>query len=352
MKNQKQLLATTVLLGVAGLSFIAGCKLPFGDSGSKSEVTSNLPAVDKSDVLLSIDGKPVLTVQEYEEQLEMARGANQQVDMLLNMMPNAEKEFVFKGIATGKLMKAWAEKEGLDKTAEFQKQRKQLHEAMDLQLYMKAFDEAHPIKISNADVEKFYQEKKDSIPGLMTSPGGVQTAYVRFDTKDKAEKFLDKAKEAKDLAEFKSDAEKEKLTVAEATINQKSSFGDAIKNSAMDIKKFPAARVVKAGENAYWVLYATGKSDAQYRDVKSPEVQQGLKKMLTDEKKEKQLEGLVEKLKKDLNVSENHDYFDKKEATKRAAMEAVAQQQQASQSGDESAQKVNNTKARKHAEKV
>lgn len=325
MKNQKQLLSL-IFLGLITLMFIAGCKLPFMNDLKSKEEISHVPSIDNHDVLLSIDGKPALTVQEYEDQLNMARGANQQVDMLLNMMPNAEKEFVFKGIATGKLMKAWAEKEGIDKNSEFLKQKKQLHDAMDLQLYMKAFDDAHPVKVSESDVKHYYDEKKDAIPGLMTTPGGVQTAYVRFDSKEKATNFLDNIKDVKDIVEFKKEADVEKLTVAEATINKNSSFGDAIKNTVMDIKKFPEAQVVKAGEHAYWVLFATGKTEAQYRDLKAPEVQQGLKKMLSDEKKEKQLESLIEKLKKDLNVHENTEYFDKKEASKREAMEAMMKQ--------------------------
>ena len=69
-------------------------KREWSDSGAPAEVKH---VADTSDVLMSIDGKPVLTVKEYEQQLDMARQANQQVDMILQMMPNAEKEYIFKG---------------------------------------------------------------------------------------------------------------------------------------------------------------------------------------------------------------------------------------------------------------
>ena len=320
MNSQNKILTSVMLLGlVLGVS---GCKWwPFDDK-KKSDVTSHMPDVDHDQVLLTINGVPVLTVQEYEEQLDMARQANPQVDALLNMMPNAEKDFVFKGVATGKLMKAWAENKGIDKSSEFQKQRKQLHEAMDLQLYMKHFDEAHPVHISDADLKKFYEEKKDVIPGLMSSPGGVQVSYVRLDSKEKAEDFLKQVKDVKSKKDFKEEAEKEKLSSIDDTINQKSHLSEPIKNAVLASNKFPTTHLVKVSDNSYWVIFAASKSDAKYLDFNTPQVQQGLKKMAADEQKEKQLEKLMDQLKKELNVKENSSYFEEKEMKKRSAMEA------------------------------
>lgn len=333
MNIQKKHLAKSVLFGVVTLAFLPGCDL--FKSEDKQTHESQDVSVGSDQVLLSIDGKPVLTVPEYEEQLDMARQSNQQVDMLLQMMPNAEKDFVFKGISTGKLMKAWAENKGIDQTHDFKKQRKQLHDAMDLQLYMKHFDEAHPVKVSDSDVKKFYEEKKDAIPGLMTSPGGVHMYYVRFDSKDKAEDFLKKAEDAKDFKEFKKEAEEKKLSVANDVVNQKSQYSDAIKHALEGVKKFPSAHMVKVGSNSYWVLYATEKTEAAYRDLKDPAVQQGLKKMIADEQKEKQLESLMEQLKKEMNVVENHQYFEDKENQKRAAMEAERKAHGSSEDGND-----------------
>lgn len=340
MKTQKKVLAATVLLGLGGITFLSGCKWwPFEES-LKSTVKNCSPVKAEGDVLLTIDGKPALTVAEYEEQLDRARQENPQIDDLLNMMPNAEKDFVFKGVATGKLMQAWGKKEGIDQQEEFQKKRKQVHEAVDLQLYMKHFDEAHPVHVSDSDLKKFYEEKKDVIPGLMTAPSGVNIGYVRFDSKDKAEEFLEKVDKAKSLKAFKDEAEKEELTVAEDTVSAKSHLGEPIKNTVLNIKKFPAAQIVKVGDNAYWVLYATGKSEAKYLELKDPRVQQGLKKMLTDERKEKQLEHLIDELKKELNVVENHTYFEKKEGEKRATVEQQRKLMEHASTSDEAEQMV------------
>jgi len=314
MKSNNRQLAISAMFLVSGL-FFTGC------GWFKKSIDSTSSSTGSSDVLMTIDGKPVLTVQEYEEQLDMARKANPQIEMFLQMMPNAEKEFVFRGMATARLMKAWAEKQGIDKTPEFQKQRQHLHEAMDLQLYMKHFDEAHPVNVTDQDVAQYYEEKKDVIPGLAITQQGVETSYVRFESKDKAEKFFDKVKDVKKVDAFKSIAEEHKHQVGQSLINSKSPLADAIKNAVVDIKKFPSVQMINAGEGSYWVLFASKKSEAKYHDLKSPQVQQGLRKMIADERKEKQLEAMVEKLKNDMNVEENSKYFEDKEAKKRAALD-------------------------------
>jgi hypothetical protein len=318
MKSNNKQLAICAMFLISGL-FFSGCGwLPFG---KKSDQSSQQSSTGSNEVLMTIDGKPALTASEYEEQLEMARKANPQIEMFLQMMPNAEKEFVFRGMATARLMKAWAQKEGIDQTPEFKKQRQHLHEAMDLQLYMKHFDDAHPVNVTEADIAEYYEAKKDTIPGLAISAGGVDTSYVRFDSKAKAEKFFDKVKEVKKLDSFKSMAEADKQQVGQSTINEKSPFGDAIKKAVIDIKKFPSVQMIKASEGAYWVLFAAGKSEAKYHDLKSPQVQQGLRKMIADERKEKQLEAMVDQLKKEMNVVENNKYFEDKEAAKKAALQ-------------------------------
>lgn len=307
------------VLLVAGMLF-TGCDW---FSKDKSKGVSHTASGD--DVLLTINGKPALTVQEYEDQLDMACKANPQMEMFLNMIPGGEQNFIFRGMKAARIMKEWAEREGLDKSAEFQKQRKHLHDAMDLQLYMKAFDEAHPIDVSDHDVAKYYDEKKDIIPGLAISVAGVDSLYVNFESKDKADKFYEKVKEMKKANSFKSFAEEHKHQVGQSVINSKSPLAEAVKSSVADLKKFPAVLLVQAGNDAYWVIFASGKSEAKYHDLKSPQVQQGLRKMIADERKEKELETMMEKLQSSYNVVENTKYFENKEARKRAESASALQ---------------------------
>ncbi|OGB86548.1 hypothetical protein A3J41_02315 [candidate division TM6 bacterium RIFCSPHIGHO2_12_FULL_38_8] len=301
---------------IFGLLFLAGCAW-FSSSDGK------LGSRGSSSVLLEINGKSALSVQEYEEQLDMARKANAQIDMLLQMMPNAEKDILFRGMVTAKLMQAWAEHKGVDKAAEFKKQRQQLHDAMDSQLYMKYFDDAHPVEVSDTDVANYYYAKKDIIPALTLTPGGVEVTFVRFEGKNKAENFLAKAKDVKKAATFKNLASESKQTASDAIINKTSPFADVVKTAILEIKKFPSVHLIKAGENAYWVVLAAGKSETKYRDLSTPEIQQGLKKMLMDERKGQQLEAEIEKLKQQLNVVEHTKYFEDKAQQKSEALQAA-----------------------------
>lgn len=322
MKSSNKQLAFCAFLLISGL-FFNGCEF-----FKKSDQNGSNSASGSGDVLMSIDGVPVLTVGEYEQRLEMARKANPQIEMFLQIMPNAERELIFRGISMYQLMKAWADKEGITKTTEFKEQQKHMHEAMDMQLFMKHFDDAHPTNVTDADIENYYHEKKDVIPGLMLSVGGVETSYVNFDSKAKAQAFFDKVKDVKKADTFKKVAEEYKNHVGNSVINEKSPFSEALKKSILDIKKFPSVHVVKVSDDKYWVVFASGKTEAKYHDLKSPQVQQGLRKMIEDERKSEQADKVMEQLKKDLNVVENKSYFDEKEAKKRA-------EQQAQSSNDE-----------------
>ncbi|MBP9765196.1 hypothetical protein KBD08_02570 [Candidatus Babeliales bacterium] len=336
MKLTSKKIALCAFLLISGALFLPGCGWwPFG-----KKTTSDYSSTGSGEVLLTIDGKPVLTSDEYEEQLDMARQANPQIEMFLAMVPNAEHDFVFKGMETARLVKAWAQKEGITDTPEFQKQLKHLQEAMELQLYMKYFDDAHPINISDADVAAYYDEKKDVIPGLALSQGGIDISFVRFDAKDKADKYFDMVKEIRKTDNFKTLAEQKNHTVGQAVINEKSPFSEAIKTAVLALKKFPSVQVLKAGEGAYWVVFASGKSEAKYHDLKSPQVQQGLRKMMTDERKEKQIEAVMENLKKEMSVVENSKYFEDKEAKKRAAVENNKAMQEMPEMEEEAAPKV------------
>ncbi len=317
MKSFNTFRTYSLVFSVFGLLIFAGC-----DWMSKSEKSGSCSG---SDVLLEINGKPVLTAQEYEEQLDMARKANAQIDMLIQMMPNAEKDILFRGMTTAKLMEAWAKENGIDKTEEFQKHRKQLHDAMDSQLYMKHFDDAHPVEVSDSDVAQYYHEKKDMIPGLTATPGGVDISFVRFEDKNKAEQFLAKVKDVKKAAAFKTMASESKQTPGTALINEKAPFADAIKNTVLEMKKFPSVKMIKVGDGAYWVVLATGKTETVYRDLQNPEIQQGLRKMLSDERKGQQLESVLEKLKSELNVVEHSKYFEDKAMKKQQALQEMSE---------------------------
>ena len=309
---------------------LSGC-WPFSDkkdssSDSFSSTSSGTSLAD--DVLMTIDGNVVLTVEEYETIVQAHRQTNQQFANAIDSMPNAEKDFVFKGISSGKLMKSWAEKNGVDQTDEFVTERKQAHDAVDLQLYVKYYDVAHPVNISDRELKEFYEANKASFAQLVISPGGVQCNFARFETKDDAQDFLDAVK-GKSAKVFAQEAEDRYVKVQDALINKSSQYSQPIKKFAEKIKKTPHIEIVKVSDNAYWVMLALSKEKAEYRALESPGVKEGIRNGMISQKKEAELEENMDLLRKEMNVVENYDYFDKKYQRKRKEQEEAMKSQDA-----------------------
>lgn len=323
-KTEKNSVISLVL--VSSLLVLTGCW------GEKEKVTknageansSNIAGVNTSDVLLSIDGKPVLYVDDFEDQKMMAQQSNQQLNMILQMMPDAEYSMLFKSIEAGHLMKEWVVRSGIDQKEELVKQRRQYHDAIDLQLYMKYYEDAHPVHVTEHEAEAFYKAKRDQIPGLIVTQAGVDILYANFDTKSAAEAFLAKIKDGSDK-HFKAAAKEAAVKVESMIVNTESAINDVLKNTVLSATKFPAKEVVKMDDNSYWVVSLLKKKDAEYRSFETPEIKQGITKMCKDEKREVELTKQVEKLNKEYNVVENIAYFENKKQNQNNALKKAEQ---------------------------
>ncbi|MBP6870042.1 peptidyl-prolyl cis-trans isomerase [Candidatus Babeliales bacterium] len=311
------------LLLVGSLFMLTGCLgEKTKDVTVQDELSSHTGDVNKSEVLLSIDGKPVLYVDEFEDQKMMAQQTNQQLNMILQMMPDAEYSMLFKSIEAGHLMKAWVVREGLDKEAKFVKQMEQYIEAIKLQMYMRLYEDAHPINVTDHEAEAFYKAKRDQIPGLILTPAGVDVVYVNFATKAQAEAFAVKVKDGSEK-HFKAAAKDASLKTESMIIGSDSAVNDALKHVVLATTKFPAKEIVKIDDNSYWVVGMLKKQDAQYRTFDTPEVKQGITKMCKDEKREVELTKQIENLMTDFNVVENKAYFDNKKQNQTKALSGI-----------------------------
>ena len=320
LKTDKKSVVSLVLVG--SLFLLTGC---WGEKSKevKSEDSSQ-SAVVKGDVLLSIDGKPVLYVDDFEDQKMMAQQSNQQLNMILQMMPDAEYSMLFKSIEAGHLMKEWVLRSGIDQKPELVKQRRQYHDAIDLQLYMKYYEDAHPVHVTDHEAEAFYKAKRDQIPGLIVSQAGVDIVYANFDSKGKAEAFIAKVKDGSDK-HFKAAAKEAGVKTEEMVVSADSAVNDSLKNSVLAATKFPSKEVVKMDDNSYWVVGMLKKKDAEYRSFETPEIKQGITKMCKDEKREVELTKQVEQLNKEYNVVENKAYFENKKQNQAKALNKAEQ---------------------------
>ncbi|MDP3788731.1 MAG: peptidylprolyl isomerase [Candidatus Chromulinivorax sp.] len=337
LHTDKKSVVSLVLVG--SLLLLTGCWGEKGkDAKSASEAGSSQVA-GKGDVLLSIDGKPVLYAEDFEDQKMLAQQLNQQLNMILQMMPDAEYSMLFKSIEAGQLMKEWVVRSKIDQKVDLVKQRRQYHDAIDLQFYMKYYEDAHPVEVTEKEVEDFYKEKRDQIPGLIVAQGGVEIAYVNFDKKAQAEAFAAKVRDGSDK-HIKLAAKESGVQVEYMLVSRDSNVNESLKNSVLAVTKFPSKEVVKIDDNSYWVVSMLKKKDTEYRAFEAPEIKQGITKMCKDAKREVELTKQVEQLHQEYNVVENTAYFENKKQNQAQAFskaeELVMQaQQQAADDAEE-----------------
>jgi hypothetical protein len=322
LKTDKKVVVSLVLVG--SLFLLTGC---WGEKGkdTKSEGGSSSSQISgKGDVLLSIDGKAVLYVDDFEDQKMMAQQSNQQLNMILQMMPDAEYSMLFKSIEAGHLMKEWVLRSGIDQKAELVKQRRQYHDAIDLQLYMKYYEDAHPVNVTEHEAEAYYKAKRDQIPGLIVTQAGISIVYVNFNTKAKAEAFFGKLRDGSEK-HFKVAAKEAGVKIEEMIVSADSAINESLKNSVFAATKFPSKELVKMDDDSYWVIGMLKKKDAEYRSFETPEIKQGITKMCKDEKREIELTKQVEKLNQEYNVVENKAYFENKKQNQAKALNKAEQ---------------------------
>ncbi len=337
-KTEKTSVISLVL--ISSLLLLTGCfgqKEKVADNGGQKDFSTE--TTDKGELLLSINGKPVLYAKDFEEQKMMAQQSNQQVNMILQMMPEAAYSMLFKSIQAGLLMKEWIADQGIDKTPEFIKQRRQLQDQIDLQLCMKYFEEAHPIAVSDHEALQFYKEKRDQIPGLLVAPASVEIIYATFATKAQAEVFASKVRDGSEK-HMKAAAKETGVKIETMDISLNSTCNEVLKETVLATTKVPAKEIVKIDENAYWVVGMVKKTEAQYHAFENAQVKEFMKKACRDAKRETELTQQIQDLHAQYKVVENSAYFESKKEnqsqTLQNAQEMIMQmQQQASQDGDD-----------------
>ena len=308
-KNVLCLGALSLVLLFSGCDLFKGCGCSKEKSAAPVAADSKIDARDSSEVLLKIKGKPVITVKKFEDHFNQILDANPQMKQVLPFIPDAEKN-AFGSLVIEEVLLAWLKDKGIDQTDEF---KKELDETLDkvkrnikMKLAAKHIEKESPVKISDSDVKKHYEENKKVIPGLMVAPGGVKAEGVMFNDKDKAKEFLAEAKK-----DFKDAAKKKNLTVKDFDLVHEMSMGmdKDLKEKILEMKKVPATELFEV-DKKFWVIYAEEKQEEKYHPYEM--VKGDLKNMLKGEKVGELLDKKIKEFKKNLDVEENLDHFDKK----------------------------------------
>ncbi len=282
------------------------------------ETTTHSSSVDASvndDVLLSVTDErgqqiPLVTVKHLHEHLDMVAEANPQVKMVLEIMPDAERDIFFKGLKRNKILREWAKRNKIDDTAEYQRDLTLIMDMGRSSLDAQHFQKGLTIKITDTDVRKYYDEHKDEMPGLIASPEGVKALGVMFENSDKANDFLARVKTPG--ADFTKVAKELNVEVDDfgGGLSQRSFVDAALKDKILGVKKFPATELIKVDDKKIWVVRVLAKEKAQY--VPFDQVKENLRSMLNEQEMGKAFEKEVDKLEKEYKVVEHSAYFEKK----------------------------------------
>lgn len=314
MKNYSMGLVVLVPM----LVLLPGCNF-FGSRNSvkteeegiaKEGVASDATGGLRSDVLLMIEGKPAITVAQYEAYLEDIVKMQPQFKQVLAMMPRAERELC-QNYQIEVIVEKWIEKNGIDKSAAYQEDLKRGMDLVKRQLALKYYQEEYPkrakVDVGDDQARAWYDENKDNVPPLILSRGGVSAQMVSFDKADEAQSFYDKVKGSP--ASFDSAAKEAKLSVKSLKDvgPQSMEVDGAVREKLTQVKNFPSVELVKSNGKTF-VVKAISKEPSKYRpfDTVKDDIKQQLRMQELFTKG-------IENIKKEMKVVENTKYFDEKE---------------------------------------
>ncbi len=305
---------------------------PTSTTGVETQATAGSKAVAPTigtgkgidgEVLITMyDAKvPKASINDFKEYIDEFLEAQPQYKQVFEMMPGAEEQ-IFDGLKNELVLAEWVEKNGINKKPEYLKDEEKIKKFGRRSLNVKYFQEAYPVKVTDSEVKKYYDENKNSIPQLMLAPGGVAAQGVMFDTKAAAQAFYDKVKDVK--TNFESVAKESTLSVKDfgEVNNQSFNVDGVIRKKLLDAKKFPVVELVEINDKSFAVVKATGKKEPNY--VPFEDVKSGIENMLKQQKIAEALNKELDKLAQEYKVVVNKDYFERKKKAKNpeAAMQS------------------------------
>lgn len=271
--------------------------MPAGDQKSAKE------AAMPGDVLVSMDGKPVVTKADLEEQYRQVIESQPE----LAKLEGCVKDSLLQGLVKQAVVDRAAKDNKLKESAEYKKDLALMYDhcekILNLKYFRKMFESE--LEVTKAEVKDFYDKNKGNFNELILDHGGVETRGVSFDKKADAEAFLAKVKAAPKDFDKLAQAFPPK-DVFQAFVQAHSPNVDvAIKTAVAAMKSFPKIEMVTTAANVYWVINATSRKEPQYRPL-DKDIEAGLTELIKQEKEAKVMRTKMEELEKKYNVKVNH----------------------------------------------
>lgn len=301
-KRALQIMPVVLVLMLAGCDWFKGGKKEAVPSGTVQTTAGG-------DVLISQNGKPLLTVEEAKKQFDpffeqiMQQPQAGMMAQYIGIENYKAKQFEnFCKMKLGQIvLDQYAKEQGFEKDPEYQKKLNEFVHALKFQLDVEFLEKT--MTAGEAECKAYYEEHKNEQP-ILISRGGVAAFGVVFENEADAKAFLSKAKGTKDLKKL---AETEGLSAKFrdfGAVNEQSPGIDAIlRNKIVDIKTFPATELVKVDDKTFWVVVATAQEEEKY--LPFDQIKEQIEKFLIKQKTGKE----VEQLQESYGIKLNEDYF-------------------------------------------
>lgn len=302
----------------------------------------------RGEPLLSINGKPAITVEGFEDFWNTYLESNPQAAAYASFYPNVRHEMFKNNLVPLEVAKAWVKAEGKDKDSEYQKKIRKQQEFLESFTALEMLKD-HVIKnidTSDEALNNFYNENREKVSifqqaPFMKSPVSMKAQVVQFTDEKQAKDFLEKA-EKKD-ANFASLAKAANKTIKDVDSVQTKDLDPVVRAKLKDMNTGDVT-LVTSGKNQFKVVKVVSKQDAtyaQFEEVKGePEVKEAVKQAIVQIQGSELFGKKLEELKEKFNVKEHTEFFDKERESKQADLQAKLKEMQAKEEPKEEAAKT------------
>ncbi len=334
MMNQSSRHCLNKLLLLSVVALLPGCNNPFAMKKETSGCVScdqHGPVVEEEEVVIAgmspellkepvvtFGGQTAATGKDYEKNIQLIMEAQPALKDMLPYIPEENQNEMYAQIldamALEKTMLRWVQESGIDQTPEYRKNAARVHEAVDRDLALRAFENelAKEITVTDDEIKKYYEEKKDKEPAFqrppfLVTPSGVKAKGIEAANEKEAQELAEKVKQSS-IDQVAKDAKKKVTDYG--LVNSQSTIDTQVKDKILGSKTFPSTDVVKGADGKYRVVAITSKQEAQHADV--GQVKDAVKQIITGKKFNELHAKKMEDLKKKYKVEVNKEYLNKR----------------------------------------
>jgi hypothetical protein len=301
MNAKKHISRGITVLMIGSLVVLPSCGLvdwvknTFGGKSSTPQSSNEMSVAvasvdDGSAVLVTMNGKPLITKNMLEAEKKKLIEANPQMEAMLQLMDeNQLNRNLVDGMASREIIRKYV------KDKNIQESEKYKH---DLEMALN--------QVRDLLNTRFFME--DAIPNLILSRGGVEAVGISFANDKAAKEFVEKVKAEKNniAAAAKAANLSEQLKDFNLVNAESIGINPELRDKIVAIKTTPSLQTFKVG-NEVWVVAAKRKEEPQYRDLDSVKVE--IRQLLEKDKTMKVVEQEIARLKKEYGVALQEDQF-------------------------------------------